>query len=202
MRFVLASQSPARLDLLRRAGCDPEVIVSGVDETEPVGLTPAESALRLAELKGTAVLPRIRGEAVLVACDSILEFEGRSHGKPGSRAVARERWLRMRGNTGVLHTGHFVWVRDHAGARRTSAIVSTEVTFAQIRDDEVDTYVGTDEPTGVAGGFTIDGFGAAFVDGIVGDHTNVLGLSVPALRRMLHHLGIEWTRLWSLPDAG
>lgn len=197
MRLILASQSPARLDLLRRAGCDPEVIVSGADEENPQDSSPAEAALHLAQLKGATVAPRITGDAVLVACDSILEFEGQAHGKPGSPEVARQRWRRLRGHTGVLHTGHFVWVRDQSGQRQASEVVSTQVQFADITDAEVDAYTRTGEPTWVAGAFTIDGFGAAFVDGIVGDHTNVLGLSVPALRRMLQRLGIEWTTLWN-----
>lgn len=196
MRLVLASQSPARLDVLRRAGCDPEVMVSGVDETASPGLSPARTALHLAGLKGAAVVPLVSGDAVVVACDSILEFDGEPHGKPGSPGVARQRWRRLRGGTGMLHTGHFVWVRDDTGERHTSRTVSTLVRFADISDAEIDAYAGTGEPTGVAGAFTIDGYGAAFVEGIEGDHTNVLGLSVPTLRQMVHHLGLQWTSLW------
>lgn len=197
MRLVLASQSPARLDVLRRAGCDPEVIVSGVDENGAPDLSPAATAQHLAELKGAAVVPLVSGHAVVVACDSILEFDGESHGKPGSPDVARRRWRRLRGGSGLLHTGHFVWVRDAGGERHTSGIVSTLVRFADISDAEVDAYAATGEPTWVAGAFTIDGYGAAFVEGIEGDHTNVLGLSVPTLRRMLADLGVAWTDLWT-----
>lgn len=200
MRLILASQSPSRLDVLRRAGCDPEVIVSGADETSVTGVSPVELAGRLAELKGRAVTPDIGGEAALIACDSVLELDGRACGKPGTPERAVEQWRRMRGRSGVLHTGHFLWVRDAAGIREWRETVSTVVAFAEISDAEIDAYVDTGEPLWVAGAFTIDGYGAGFIERIEGDHTNVIGLSVPALRRGLLELGLAWPDLWAIRE--
>lgn len=197
MRLILASQSPSRLDVLRRAGCDPEVIVSGADETSITAHSPGELAGLLAELKGNAVVPQIDGHAVLIACDSILELDGKACGKPGSAEQARIQWRAMRGRTGVLHTGHYLWARDAAGIRIWQETISTVVHFAEIFDAEIDAYVDTGEPIWVAGAFTIDGYGAGFVERIEGDHTNVIGLSIPALRRGLLSIGIAWPSLWS-----
>lgn len=196
-RLVLASRSPARLATLRAAGVHPEVVVSGVDEDGVVADSPAALAARLAELKAAAVLERLGDwpeDAVLVGCDSVLEIDGVAHGKPGDPGTARERWRAMRGRSGVLHTGHHVV----AGAAARTATASTTVHFADLGDAEVDAYVGTGEPLQVAGAFTLDGLGGAFVTGIEGDPHNVVGISLPLLRELLADLGLSWTSLWSL----
>nr|WP_090592617.1 Maf family protein [Auraticoccus monumenti] len=196
-RLVLASQSPARLATLRSAGVHPEVLVSGVDEDGVVADSPAALAARLAELKATAVLERLGDwpdDAVLVGCDSVLEIDRVAYGKPGDADVARERWRSMRGRSGVLHTGHHVL----AGTSARSATASTTVHFADLGDAEIDAYVATGEPLQVAGAFTLDGLGGAFVTGIEGDPHNVVGISVPLLRELLADLGLSWTSLWSL----
>ena len=196
-RLVLASQSPARLALLRSAGFAPEVIVSGVDESGATG-TPTEICLELARLKCRAVVTAL-GEPdvppVVVGCDSVLELDGVAHGKPKDAADAVTRWQLMAGRTGVLRTGHCVV--DLATGREISAVASTEVRFATPSEDEIAAYVATGEPLYVAGAFTIDGRGSMFVDGIVGDHTNVVGLSLPLLRRMLADVGISAVDLWA-----
>lgn len=200
LRFVLASKSPSRLDLLRRAGLDPEVIVSGIDESGLSDPEPRRLAMLLAEAKGSAVVPQVDGDAVVVACDSILEFDGKPRGKPGSPERAARQWRRMRGRQGVLHTGHFVFVRrggDESVAVRTA---STVVKFADVTDAEIDAYAHSGEPLWVAGSFTIDGLAAPFITGIEGDPHNVVGISLPLLRQMLLDFGIEWHRLWR-PDA-
>jgi septum formation protein len=187
VRFVLASASPARLETLRRAGVDPEVIVSGVDEDAVTAPTTAKLVCELATLKAAAVAATVTGPALVLGCDSLLEFGGESLGKPGSADVARERWRQLRGRSGVLHTGHCLI--DTARGRRVVAGAATDVRFGDVTDVEIDLYCATGEPTAVAGAFTIDGLGGWFIDGVDGDPHTVVGLSLPTLRRMLGELG-------------
>ena len=200
-RLVLASQSPARLATLRSAGLDPEVIVSGVDESVLDHLDdPAELSLGLARLKADAVVERLSGEPgllLVVGCDSVLELEGEIHGKPASAGEAVDRWRRMRGRSGALHTGHcLVELRD--GVRREVArSARTVVRFADLSDEEVAAYVATGEPLRVAGAFTLDGLGGAFVTGIDGDPHTVVGIGLPLLRELCAELGHRWTDLWT-----
>jgi septum formation protein len=194
-RLVLASASPARLSTLRSAGLDPEVVVSGVDESEVTADKPHDLALLLAERKAQAVAAGLDGAALVVGCDSVLELNGAAHGKPVSAAHAVRRWRAMRGASGVLHTGHCVV--DTAVGRTRSATESTVVHFADVSDEEIDAYVATGEPLRVAGAFTIDGLGGAFVRRIDGDPHNVVGISLPLLREMLAELGVSWPDLWA-----
>ena len=195
--FVLASASPARLTTLRNAGLDPQVIVSGVDESQVVGVPPAELALRLAELKCAAVVerPEVPAGALVLGCDSVLELDGQALGKPADAEEAVARWRSMRGRSGVLRTGHAL--HDTASSRTVAATASTTVHFADVGDEEVAAYVATGEPLHVAGAFTVDGLGGAFVTGIEGDHHNVVGVSLPLLRTLVTDLGHSWTGLWS-----
>ncbi len=197
--LVLASASPARLTTLRNAGLDPTVIVSGVDESQADGLPPFEMALQLAELKCAAVAERdeVPEGALVLGCDSVLELDGQALGKPTDAADAVRRWQAMRGGSGVLYTGHCL--RDTATGRVAAATASTTVAFADLSDAEIDAYVATGEPLHVAGAFTVDGLGGAFVTGIDGDHHNVVGVSLPLLRDLVLELGHSWTDLWSRP---
>jgi septum formation protein len=194
-RLVLASASPARLATLRRAGLAPEVVVSRVDESGVDEGSPEGTALVLAGLKARAVAAGLDGPAVVVGCDSVLDLDGETHGKPDTPAEAVSRWHRMRGRNGVLHTGHHVI--DTRTGREASAVASTRVHFADVSDAEIEAYVGTGEPLVVAGAFTLDGLGGAFVEGVEGDHHNVVGISLPLLRRLLADLGVTWTDLWA-----
>ena len=197
--LVLASASSARLATLRAAGVEPLVIVSGVDETQVADVPPVELALQLAELKCAAVAGRdeVPEGALVLGCDSVLELDGEPFGKPEDAATARERWRTMRGRSGVLHTGHAL----QQGDRVAAATASTVVHFADLSDDEIDAYVATGEPLQVAGAFTVDGLGGAFVTGIEGDHHNVVGVSLPLLRDLVAELGHRWTSLWSAPRS-
>lgn len=194
--LVLASASPARLATLRSAGIEPVVIVSGVDESQVDGLPPAELALQLAELKCAAVARRddLPDGALVLGCDSVLELDGASLGKPGTPEEATLRWRAMRGRSGVLHSGHSL--RETRTGRVAAATASTVVHFADVSDEEIASYVATGEPLQVAGAFTIDGLGGAFVTGIEGDHHNVVGLSLPLLRDLVGELGHAWPELW------
>ncbi len=197
-RLILASASPARLKTLRAAGLDPEVIVSGVDEDGVQAPNAAELALKLAQLKAVAVAADL-SRALVIGCDSVLEFEGQILGKPVDEADAIARWQQMRGHAGVLHTGHCVidthrevWVGRSA---------ATQVRFAPISDEEIEAYVATGEPLRVAGAFTLDGLGGAYVSGITGDPHNVIGISVPLLRLMFDELGFVWHEFWGPADS-
>lgn len=195
-RLVLASRSPARLGLLRQAGFAPEVLVSGVDEDALSAPTPGELARLLAEAKATTVAGRPEAAgALVVGCDSVLELDGRPLGKPAGAREAIERWKAMRGRSGVLETGHCVI--DTADGRRVSATASTTVRFGEPSDAEIAAYVATGEPLHVAGAFTLDGRSAPFIEGISGDHGNVIGLSLPLLRRLLARLDVPITDLWA-----
>lgn len=198
--LVLASASPARLGLLKQAGLDPRVVVSGVDEDAIAADTPAELARVLAEAKAAAVagggmLDGGPGDEIVVGCDSVLELDGQALGKPADAAEATARWQAMRGRAGVLRTGHCVI--DRATGRQVSATASTTVRFGRPDDAEIAAYVASGEPLHVAGAFTLDGRSAPFVDGIDGDPGNVIGLSLPLLRTLLAELGVRITDLWA-----
>jgi septum formation protein len=197
MRLILASASPARLATLRAAGLDPEVMVSGVDESAFAASTPAELAQRLASAKARAVArrPSADGARFVIGCDSLLDLDGAALGKAACRQDVIERWQRMRGHSGVLVTGHCL-IEPSTG-REVEATAATTVHFADVSDDEIHRYVATGEPETVAGGFTIDGFGGAFVTRIEGDPHNVVGISLPLLRDLVHSLGTSWPDLWS-----
>ncbi len=222
--FILASASPARLTTLRSAGFDPTVMVSGVDEyailtqahvTSGGVLSHADAVLALARAKAEDVA-RTSPAGLVLGCDSMLEFDGEIVGKPGDVVTAVTRWRAMRGHSGVLHTGHWlIDTRDGragkssegvsragvpgAGATSVGALgatASTIVHFAHLSDMEIDAYVATGEPLNVAGGFTIDGLGGSFVERIEGDHHNVVGVSLPLVRRLLGELGFSVTEMW------
>ncbi|MFE3639766.1 nucleoside triphosphate pyrophosphatase [Streptomyces sp. NPDC059169] len=194
-RVVLASASPARLGLLRQAGLAPEVIVSGFDEDALSAPTPAELALVLAEAKARAVAARSDAAgALVIGCDSVLELDGEALGKPSDAEEATARWKSMRGRSGVLQTGHCVI--DTLSGRHAAATCATTVRFGEPSDSEIAAYVASGEPLRVAGAFTLDGRSAPFIDGIDGDHGNVIGMSLPLLRRLLGDLGVRITDLW------
>ncbi|RCG25015.1 septum formation inhibitor Maf [Sphaerisporangium album] len=193
--IVLASASPARLALLRSAGLDPKVIVSNVDEEAMSASydSPAALCLALARAKASVVAERLTA-GLVIGCDSVLELDGRAYGKPGSPEEAVARWRSMRGRTGRLLTGHCVI--DVARGAEASEVGSTVVRFGTPTDEEIAAYVAAGEPLRVAGAFTLDGLGGWFVEGIEGDHGNVLGISLPLVRRLLAELGVTVTSLW------
>ena len=195
-RLILASASPARRALLKAAGIDADVLVSGVDES----LVEAEDAytlsLALARMKARTVAARLQADpgVLVLGCDSVLAFDGEILGKPADAAQAFKRWQAMRGRSGVLHTGHHL--TDLVTGRQAEEVGTTVVHFADVSDAEIEAYIATEEPLHVAGAFTIDGRGAAFVERLEGDAGNVVGLSLPLLRRLLLELDVAITDLW------
>lgn len=242
MRLVLASQSPARLTLLRNAGFAPEAIVSDVDEDAFEAPTPVELALVLAREKARTVAERVGPGALVIGCDSVLDLDGEALGKPSDAQDAVRRWKAMRGRDGILVTGHCLidtrpadpgtapnGARGRAGSggggdgaggaekggdngsrggkggvawREVTQANATLVQFAELSDAEIEAYVATGEPLGVAGAFTLDGLGGPFVESIGGDPSNVIGLSLPLLRRMLDEVGVSVADLWSSHPKG
>ena len=192
--LVLASASPARLALLRGAGLDPTVMVSGVDESGFSAGTPAELVGVLAQAKASAVAARL-DRGLVIGCDSMLDLDGRARGKPRSAADAAALWREMSGRDGTLVTGHCVI--DAGSGRQAAAVGATSVRFGTPSEKEIAAYVATGEPLRVAGAFTLGGRGGWFVDGIDGDHGNVIGISLPLLRRLLAELGVAVPALWA-----
>jgi septum formation protein len=197
-RLVLASASPARLRLLRDAGFDPEVAVSGVDEAAVIAALgpdapPSRVVEELARRKAMAVASGA-GAALVVGCDSMLELDGEVFGRPRDAADATARWHRQRGRHGRLLTGHAVI--DGTNGQTVSGVAVTVVRFGTPTDAEIEAYVATGEPLEVAGAFTLQGLSAPFIDGVDGDPGNVIGLSFPLLRLLLGELGVEVTSLW------
>lgn len=197
--FVLASASPSRRRLLEQAGLRPQILVSGVDEEaieEEMRERPvSEVALALARAKAEAVAAGVGpdGHALVLGCDSIFEVDGVRLGKPPSADEALRRWQRMRGRSGTLHTGH--WLIDTAQSQARGETVSTVVDMADASDAEIAAYIATGEPLNVAGGFTLDDLGAPYVAGVQGDPGNVIGVSLPAVRRLAMDLGRTWPEI-------
>ncbi|HEV7468327.1 MAG TPA: Maf family protein [Pseudonocardia sp.] len=208
MRLVLASASPARLSVLRAAGLDPAVSVSDVDEDALLAAVPdataAEKVTTLAGAKATTVARRLEGadalDSIVIGCDSMLHIDGELVGKPKDVDTARARWRSMAGRRGELVTGHAVLrVVDGEIDRVAEGHAVTVVRFGTPTDAELEAYLGTGEPLAVAGAFTLDGLGGWFVDGIDGDPSNVIGISLPLVRRLLAGVGVSPVDLWEHP---
>jgi len=191
-RIVLASASVSRRRLLESAGLKPTIMVSHVDEETDFfnAMTPADMVIALAITKAHTIREQIDFPAIIIGCDSTFEFDSQSLGKPATPEIAIERASRVRGNTGLLHTGHCII--DTTKDKEISSIVTTKVTFDDMTDAEIADYVATGEPLHVAGGFTLDGFSSPFIPSIEGDYTNVVGISMPFVRKAFAQLGYSW----------
>jgi septum formation protein len=194
VRVVLASASPARLAVLRAAGLEPSVIVSGVDEDAYSADTTDELVALLAGAKA-AVVAAGQSEGLVIGCDSLLDLNGVALGKPPSADSAAARWKDMRGRSGTLYTGHCVI--DASTGKQAAAVGATTVRFGTPTDEEILSYVQTGEPLNMAGAFTIEGLGGWFVESIEGDHNNVIGISLPLLRSLFAEFGVTIPALWA-----
>ena len=205
-RLVLASSSPARLALLRSAGIEPEIVLPETDEPalaaqaklENPNLSAQELVGLLAKAKAESVLHDLstRG-ALILGGDSALEFQGEVLGKPHEPEVALQRWAKLSGNVGVLHSGHYlIDNREPANPVGAQMVSSTKVFFSKLSNQEIADYVATGEPLKVAGAFTIDGLGGAFIDRIEGDSHTVVGLSLKVLRELAAGFGVHYPSFW------
>lgn len=212
MRVCLASTSPARLILLRQAGIEPLTLSPDVDEDavaaaaeqeRGAALAPDELVLLLARAKAAAVARRLAEEGtfdgLVIGGDSMFELGGRVYGKPYTAEEATRRWRQMRGATGVLHSGHSMFrVSPGTAPVEATAVAEAAVTFAaDIDDAEIAAYVASGEPLHVAGAFTVDSLGGAFITRVEGDPSTVVGMSLSTVRRLAGELGVRWTDLWS-----
>jgi septum formation protein len=194
-KIVLASQSTSRRRLLESAGLNPTIVVSHVDEETDffMAMNPADMVIALAIAKAHTVRETIDYPAIIIGCDSTFDVDGISFGKPETPEVAIERARMISGRSGWLHTGHCIIDTDK-GVEIADRI-TTKVTFDVMNEEEIADYVASGEPLKVAGGFTLDGFGSPFIPVIEGDYTNVVGISMPFLRRAIKELGYTWPEL-------
>jgi septum formation protein len=211
-RVVLGSASPGRRKVLCQAGIDPLVVVSGVDEDAVIATlgpdpSPGDVTASLATAKATRVAAildaAVAADCVVVGCDSMLHSAGQLRGKPGSAAEARQQWRLMAGTSGQLHTGHcLIRLRDSGIVYQGTETTVTTVHFGAPSADELDAYIACGEPLRVAGGFTLDGLGGWFIDGVDGDPSAVIGIGLPATRRLFEHAGLSLARLWAANPVG
>lgn len=204
---MLASASTGRLRVLRQAGVDPLVVVSGVDEDAVAAAlgphaAPGDVVCALAQAKADRVAGELDGDisadCVVIGCDSMLSIDNRLCGKPGTAEAAASQWRLMAGRSGELHTGHcLLRLRGGDITHREVEARCTTVDFATPSDADLEAYIAHGEPRQVAGGFTLDGLGGWFVDGIDGDPSNVIGVSLPLLRALLERVGLSVSALWA-----
>jgi septum formation protein len=205
-RLVLGSASPGRLKVLRQAGIDPLVVVSGVDEDAVIAAfgsdnSPGDVVRILAQAKADQVAANlddaIAADCVVIGCDSMLYIDGQLVGKPASADAARSQWQSMGGRSGQLYTGHcLLRLLDGNPIQRVSESSATTVHFAKPTAADLEAYIDSGEPLAVAGGFTLDGLGGWFVDRIEGDPSNVIGLSLPLTAALLQRVGLSVAELW------
>ena len=205
-RVVLGSASTGRLRVLRSAGIDPLVAVSGVDEDAAIAALganpdPAAVVTTLARAKADAVAreldPHVAADCVVIGCDSMLYVDGELRGKPGTPEQARHQWNSMAGRAGQLFTGYCVIrMLDARTIATESAAEVTTVRFGIPTEAELSAYIASGEPLNVAGAFTIDGLGGWFIDGVEGDSSNVVGLGLAVTRRLLEAVNLSIGDLW------
>jgi septum formation protein len=206
-RLVLGSASPGRRKVLRQAGVDPLVRVSGVDEDRIIASagprpSPAEVVCTLARAKAEHVAGEldsaVSADCVVLGCDSMLYLDDQLCGKPQSVDAARELWQSMAGRAGQLHTGHCVIrLLDNKISQTEVQSLVTTVHFGTPSADDLEAYLASGESLRVAGGFTLDGLGGWFVDSVTGDPSNVIGVSLALLRSLLHRVGVSVAALWA-----
>jgi septum formation protein len=204
-RVVLGSASPGRRKVLRQAGIEPIVMVSGVDEDAilsrladaPPGEVTAALATAKAEQVASSLDLSVSADCIVIGCDSMLYCDGELRGKPASKDEAKRQWQTMAGRTGELHTGHCVIrLRDSDIVHQHAESLVTAVHFAELSTQELDAYIATGEPLNVAGGFTLDGLGGWFIDAVDGDPSSVIGISLPLTRRLFGGAGLSIPELW------
>ncbi|MBW3049823.1 septum formation protein Maf [Prochlorococcus marinus XMU1403] len=204
--FVLASASKARQKLLDQIALRHKVIVSDFDETQLKEPDPILKVKLLAKGKADSALKKLIEEnhalntyQALLGCDSLFEFKGEIFEKPINKEQLISRWQRMSGQSGFLHTGHYLISLDNSKSDMESisqnysceGVVSTKIEFMNLSDFEINKYASTSEPYNCAGGFAIEGNGGLFIKKIEGCFSNVIGLSLPWLKNNLEKFGLS-----------
>ena len=178
--LVLASRSPRRIELLRRAGLDPVVDPADIDEAPLPGEVPREYVARVALGKLAAIAPR-HPSSTVVAADTTVDAGGTILGQPVDDDDARRMLSLLSGMTHEVHTA----VAVATGGETRSCLVTSRVAFRRLDPDRVDWYVRTGEPQGKAGAYAVQGMGVVLVAGVWGSLTNVIGLPVPETLALL-----------------
>ena len=204
--FVLASASKARQKLLDQIALRHKVIVSDFDETQLQEPDPILKVKLLAKGKADSSLKKLIEEndalntyQALLGCDSLFEFKGEIFEKPINKEQLISRWQRMSGQSGFLHTGHYLISLDNSKSDMESSsqnyscegVVSTKIEFMNLSNFEINKYASTSEPYNCAGGFAIEGNGGLFIKKIDGCFSNVIGLSLPWLKNNLEKFGLS-----------
>ena len=198
-QLILASQSPARMQILKSAGFDPKSIPSSVDEDSVLHPEKAESPEQYVKTLSLAKANNVSdslngGDYLVIGADSALSFEKQILGKPLEKKIAVDRWKQMRGKTGELFSGQTL-IDVNTGNAKTK-FSATKIWFENISDSEIERYVDSGEPLKVAGAFTIDSLGGGFIRRIEGDYHTVVGLSLNLLREMMAELAYQYTDFW------
>ncbi len=184
MKIILASGSPRRRELLALAGVDFEVAVSDADENVSESLAPSLAAMELSQRKAMAVarMEKYRGSVVLGA-DTIVSLDGRRFGKPKDDEDAFNMLSALSDRTHTVYTGVTI-VRGDMSVNKF--VESTEVHFYPLSDAQIRTYIATGEGRDKAGAYGIQGRGAVFISGIIGDYYNVMGLPIGRIMQQLY----------------
>jgi septum formation protein len=184
--LILASASPRRAELLTAAGFDFVVIPADVDETPRAAERPPDYALRVAHAKAERVAAGLPPDYVVLAADTVVVAGGRLMGKPVDDADAVSMLRSLSGNVHEVHTAVVICVPS----RKLNRVVTTRVRFQPLTEAEIESYVATGEPNGKAGAYGIQGRAARFIDSIDGSWSNVVGLPISTVYRMMKELGV------------
>ena len=202
--LILASASKARSKLLKQVNIAHTVILSEFDENtvhesnssklvQSLAIAKAKSVASKLTLSQSSLKPEILNSKAILACDSVFEFEGQIFGKPLNKKQALERWINISGKWGILYTGHAILLKEFRKdnskklifSSEIKEVISTKIKFCCLTKDEIEAYVSTREPFECAGGFAIEGRAGMFIDRIEGCYSNVIGLSLPWVRKIL-----------------
>ena len=205
--LILASSSQSRKKLLENCQIEFIQISSNFDESSIKENTISDLAMELSFQKANSIALNIQeidlpekfnsSSVEFLGCYSIFEFNGRSFGKPSGKEEAYRRWLKMSGEFGFLHTGHTLLISTFDSTSKVLKVIKeiketviTKVYFSKLQDEEIKSYVDSLEPLYCAGGFALEGKGGKYIEKIDGCFSNVMGLSLPWLRKSLIKQGI------------
>ena len=188
MKFILASASPRRRELLASVGLDFDVIPSAVPEVRAEGESPEEYVARLSREKAAAIAAR-HGDRWIIAADTTVLLGEELLEKPADPADAQRMLATIAGKTHIVYTG--VTLQNAARGYHDTRVAESEVRMLPLTEREIEWYVATGEPLDKAGAYAVQGIGAMFIDSVHGSYTNVVGLPLALLYQMLKRAGID-----------